>query len=488
MSTPLHFQTITELSQQLGDGKLSSVELTQAVIARTKAVESRVHAFNSFDEPDALAQAAASDARRAAGEARGALDGIPIGLKDVIAVTGQPLTASSKMLANFISPYDATVTQHLQRAGAVLHGRLNCDEFAMGSSTENSAFGPTHNPWDLTRTPGGSSGGSAAALAAGEAIATLGSDTGGSIRQPAALCGLVGLKPTYGLISRYGLIAYASSLDQIGPFARTVEDAAMMLGAIAGHDPRDSTSFRTEIPDYRADLKNRRGPWKLGIPKEYFGAGLDPEVGAAVEKAITFYKSLGCEIREVSLPHTQYCLDAYYVIATAEASSNLARYDGIRYGHRSKDAKDVLDVYQKSRAEGFGDEVKRRIILGTYVLSSGYYDAYYLRAQKVRTLIRQDFLNAYREVDALITPTSPIPAFKLGEKSADPLAMYLCDIYTIGVNLAGLPALSLPCGFTASGLPIGLQLIGQPFREADLLATAHAYEQAHDWHTKYPPL
>jgi aspartyl-tRNA(Asn)/glutamyl-tRNA(Gln) amidotransferase subunit A len=488
MSAPLYFQTIAELSTQLASGQLSSVELTKAVIARTKAVESRVHAFNSFDEPDALAQAAASDARRAAGESRGVLDGIPIGLKDVIAVSGQPLTASSKMLANFVSPYDATVTQHLHRAGAVLHGRLNCDEFAMGSSTENSAFGPTHNPWDLTRTPGGSSGGSAAALAAGEAIATLGSDTGGSIRQPAALCGLVGLKPTYGLISRFGLIAYASSLDQIGPFARTVEDAAIMLGAIAGHDPRDSTSFKTEIPDYRAELKTRRGPWKLGIPKEYFGAGLDPEVGAAVEKAIAFYKSLCCEIREVSLPHTQYCLDAYYVIATAEASSNLARYDGIRYGHRSKEAKDVLDVYQKSRAEGFGDEVKRRIILGTYVLSSGYYDAYYLRAQKVRTLIRQDFLNAYREVDALITPTSPIPAFKLGEKSADPLAMYLCDIYTIGVNLAGLPALSLPCGFTTSGLPIGLQLIGQPFREADLLATAQAYEQAHDWKTKVPAL
>ncbi len=488
MSVPLHFQSIAELSEHLAARRISSVELTQAVIARTKAVESRVHAFNSFDEPDALAQAVASDSRRAGGQSCGALDGIPIGLKDVIAVSGQPLTASSKMLANFVSPYNATVTESLQSAGAVLHGRLNCDEFAMGSSTENSAFGPAHNPWDLTRTPGGSSGGSAAALAAGAAIATLGSDTGGSIRQPAALCGLVGLKPTYGLISRFGLIAYASSLDQIGPFARTVEDAAIVLGAIAGHDPRDSTSFKTEIPDYRAELKRRRGPWKLGIPKEYFGAGLDPEVGAAVEKAIAFYRAHGCEIREVSLPHTHYCLDAYYVIATAEASSNLARYDGIRYGHRSKEAKDVLDVYQKSRAEGFGDEVKRRIILGTYVLSSGYYDAYYLRAQKVRTLIRRDFLNAYREVDALITPTSPLPAFKLGEKSADPLAMYLCDIYTIGVNLAGLPALSLPCGFTAGGLPIGLQLIGQPFREADLLATAHAYEQAHDWHTKFPSL
>ncbi len=488
MSVPLHFQTVAELSAQLASDKISSCELTLAVLARTRVIEPQVHAFNSFDEADSLAQAAASDARRTTGRSLGPLDGIPVGLKDVISVAGQPLTASSRMLANFVSPYDATVTEKLKAAGAVLHGRLNCDEFAMGSSTENSAFGPAHNPWDLTRTPGGSSGGSAAALASGSAIATLGSDTGGSIRQPAAFCGLVGLKPTYGLVSRYGLIAYASSLDQIGPFARTVEDAAIMLGIIAGHDPRDSTSFKTQVPDYRAEIKTRRGPWKLGVPKEYFGAGLDPEVGAAVEKAVGFYKSQGCEIREVSLPHTQYCLDTYYIIATAEASSNLARYDGIRYGHRSKEAKDVLDVYQKSRAEGFGDEVKRRIILGTYVLSSGYYDAFYLRAQKVRTLIRRDFLNAYREVDALITPTSPIPAFKLGEKSADPLAMYLCDVYTIGVNLAGLPALSLPCGFTAGGLPIGLQLIGQPFREADLLAVAQAYEEAHDWKLKHPAL
>lgn len=357
----------------------------------------------------------------------------------------------------------------------------------MGSSTENSAFQPTRNPWDTTRVPGGSSGGSAAALAAGEAIATLGSDTGGSIRQPAALCGVVGLKPTYGLISRYGLIAYASSLDQIGPFSRTVEDAAIVLGAIAGHDERDSTSFKAAIPNYRAELDTRRGPWKLGIPKEYFGEGLDPEIGAAVEQAIAFYKNQGCEIREVSLPHTQYCLDAYYIVATAEASSNLARYDGIRYGHRSKHAKDVVDGYFQSRAEGFGAEVKRRIILGTYVLSSGYYDAYYLRAQKVRTLIRQDFINAYKDVDALITPTSPIPAFKLGEKS-DPLTMYLCDIYTIGVNLAGLPAISVPCGFTKGQLPIGLQLIGQPFQEANLLAIAQSYERGHAWSAKHPNL
>lgn len=487
MSSELYFRAVAELATLLDAKKLSSVELTQAVIARTKEVEPRVMAFNSSDETDALAQAAASDARRAAGQSRGALDGIPIGLKDVIAVANQPLTASSKMLANFVSPYDATATTKLKAAGAVLYGRLNCDEFAMGSSTENSAFHPTANPWDLTRVPGGSSGGSAAALAAGESIATLGSDTGGSIRQPAALCGVVGLKPTYGLVSRFGLIAFASSLDQIGPFTRTVEDAAILLGAIAGHDDRDSTSFKTEVPDYRAQLQQRRGPWRLGIPQEYFGEGLDPEVGAAVEQAIEFYQKQGCEIKTVSLPHTQYCLDTYYIIATAEASSNLARYDGIRYGHRSKNAKDVVDLYFQSRAEGFGSEVKRRIILGTYVLSSGYYDAFYLRAQKVRTLIRQDFLNAYQGVDALLTPTSPIPAFKIGAKS-DPLAMYLCDIYTIGVNLAGLPAMSLPCGFTKSGLPIGLQLIGQPFQETDLLAIAQAYERGHDWRNKHPNL
>lgn len=487
MASELFYRPITELAAQLEEKQISAVELTEAVIARKNAVEPRVRAFNSANEADALEQARASDARRAVGQARGVLDGIPIGLKDVIAVKDQPLTASSKMLANFVSPYDATVTTKLKDAGAVLYGRLNCDEFAMGSSTENSAFHPTGNPWDVTRVPGGSSGGSSAALAAGEAIATLGSDTGGSIRQPAALCGVVGLKPTYGLVSRYGLIAYASSLDQIGPFARTVEDAAIVLRAIAGHDERDSTSYRAEIPDYRAELAKRKGPWKLGIPKEYFGEGLDPEIGAAVERAIEFYKAQGCEVKEVSLPNTQYCLDTYYIIATAEASSNLARYDGIRYGHRAKNAKDVVDLYFQSRAEGFGAEVKRRIILGTYVLSSGYYDAYYLRAQKVRTLIRQDFLNAYQEVDALITPTSPVPAFKIGEKS-DPLAMYLCDIYTIGVNLAGLPGVSVPCGFTQTGLPIGVQLIGQPFQEANLLAIAHAYERAHEWSRKAPKL
>ena len=484
----LYFQTLADLSAQLESRKLSAVELMRSVIGRTQAVEDRVLAFNSRDEADALAQAEASDRRRAAGEARGPLDGIPIGLKDVIAVAGQPLTASSKMLANFVSPYDATVTAKLKAAGAICWGRLNLDEFAMGSSTENSAVHTTRNPWDLERVPGGSSGGSAAAVAAGEAIAALGSDTGGSIRQPAALCGVVGLKPTYGRVSRYGLIAFASSLDQIGPFARTVEDAAIVLGAISGHDPLDSTSFKAPVPDYRQELKAKRGPWKLGVPKEYFGEGLDPEVGAAVQKAIDDYRQRGCEIREISLPHTEYAVGAYYIIATAECSSNLARYDGIRYGHRTAHAKDLGEIYAKSRAEGFGPEVKRRIILGTYVLSSGYYDAYYKRAQQVRTLLRQDFLNAYKEVDAILTPTAPTPAFKRGEKAANPLAMYLSDIYTIGANLAGLPGISLPCGFSAGGLPIGLQILGQPFKEAELLAIAQSYERGTDWHNRHPKL
>jgi aspartyl-tRNA(Asn)/glutamyl-tRNA(Gln) amidotransferase subunit A len=391
------------------------------------------------------------------------------------------------MLQNFVSPYDATVTQRLRDAGAICWGRLNMDEFAMGSSTENSAFGPTANPYALDCVPGGSSGGSAAAVAAGETIVSLGSDTGGSIRQPASFCNVVGLKPTYGLVSRYGLIAFASSLDQIGPFGRSVEDTAIVLGAIAGHDPRDSTSWRADVPDYRAALQSRRGPWRIGIPREYFGEGLDPEVAASVQAAVRFYEAQGCTVKDVSLPHTEYGIGVYYIIATAECSSNLARFDGIRYGHRSKDAKDAVEIYSKSRAEGFGAEVKRRIILGTYVLSSGYYDAYYLRAQKVRTLIRQDFLNAYRDVDVILTPTAPTPAFRRGAK-ADPLAMYLCDIYTIGVNLAGLPAVSVPCGFSADGRPIGMQLIGQPFGEAELLAMAHTYERAHAWGQRRPTL
>ncbi len=488
-AAPLHYQTVAELSAALAAGRLTSLALTEAVIARVREIDDRVQAFNSYDAEDAMAQARASDARRAAGAALGPLDGIPIGIKDVIAVKDQPLTASSKMLGNFVSPYDATVTTRLRAAGVVLWGRLNMDEFAMGSSTENSATRQTANPHDLSRVPGGSSGGSAAALAAGEAPATLGSDTGGSIRQPAALCGVAGLKPTYGLVSRFGLIAYASSLDQIGPFGRTVEDCALVLQAIAGHDERDSTSFATPIPDYRAALTAPRDrPWRIGIPREYFGEGLDPEVAAAVQSVVAHYQSLGAEVRDVSLPHTDYALASYYIIATAEASSNLARYDGVRYGHRSAEAESLLDLYFKSRAEGFGPEVKRRIILGTYVLSSGYYDAYYGRAQKVRTLIREDFIKAFSDVDVILTPTSPTPAWKRGEKSENPLSMYLADIYTIGVNLAGLPAVSVPCGYTAGGLPIGVQLIGRPFAEADLLAAAHAYDAVHAWGKKTPSL
>jgi aspartyl-tRNA(Asn)/glutamyl-tRNA(Gln) amidotransferase subunit A len=489
MADDLIYESASQLAALLATGKISSVELVQACVARTKAVDGRVKAFNSLDASGALSLAQAADARRAAGQARGPLDGIPVGFKDVIAVEGQPLTCSSRMLANFISPYDATVTAKLKAAGAIPFGRLNMDEFAMGSSTENSAFAPTANPWDLSRVPGGSSGGSAAAVAAGEVPWTLGSDTGGSIRQPAALCGIVGLKPTYGLVSRYGLAAFASSLDQIGTMAHTVADAANLLRAIAGHDPRDSTSFKAEVPDYAAELARRQGPWRLGVPKEFFGAGLDPEIGAAVKQAIEFYRQQGCEIREVSLPlSAEYAIAVYYLIATAEASSNLARYDGIRYGHRSAAAKDAIDIYAKSRAEGFGPEVKRRIILGTHVLSSGYYDAYYLRAQKVRTLIRNEFAAVLRDCDALLSPTSPVPAFRLGEKSADPLAMYLTDIYTISVNLAGLPGISIPCGFTGAGLPIGLQLIGRPFDEAGLLAIAHSYEQSHEWTSRHPIL
>ena len=494
MSEDLCFSTISQLARLMETGALSAEELMRAVVARTKAVEPRVRAFNSYDEADALAQARASDERRARASRTGGrglpLEGIPVGIKDVISVAGQPLTASSRMLEGFVSPYDATVTRRLKGAGAICWGRLNLDEFAMGSSTENSAFGPTSNPWDLERVPGGSSGGSAAAVAAGEAAAALGSDTGGSIRQPAALCNVVGIKPTYGRVSRFGLIAFASSLDQIGAFARCVGDAALVLGVIAGHDPRDSTSVDAPVPDYAgaasAFAKSGRR-WRLGIAKEYFGEGLDPEVGAAVQAAIDVYRAQGCEIREVSLPHTKYAVGTYYIIATAECSSNLARYDGVRYGHRSAATTDALDLFFKSRAEGFGPEVKRRIILGTYVLSSGYYDAYYLRAQKVRTLIRRDFLDAFAHVDAILTPTSPTPAFRKGEK-ADPLAMYLNDIYTIGVNLAGLPGISVPCGFTRGGLPIGLQVIGQPFKEAELLAVAGAYESRCDWGRRRPRL
>lgn len=488
MADDLHFKTLTELQLLLSSGDVSSVELTQALINRKEAVDPQVQAFNSLNSECALAEAEAADQRRAAGEIKGPLDGIPIGLKDVISVKDRPLTCSSKMLENFVSPYDATSTSKLKDAGAVLFGRLNMDEFAMGSSTENSAFKTTFNPWDLERVAGGSSGGSAAAVSAGSVPVSLGSDTGGSIRQPASFCGVVGMKPTYGRVSRFGLVAYASSLDQIGPFGRSVKDVASVLQTIAGHDPKDSTSIEQDVPDYSAHLGSSKGPWKLGVPKEYFGEGLDPEVKESVQKAIDWYADQGCEIQEVSMPNMNLAVATYYIIATAEASSNLARFDGVRYTHRSKDVENAIDLYFKSRAEGFGDEVKLRIILGTYVLSSGYYDAYYLRAQKVRTLIRQDFMNAYEQVDALLTPTSPFVSFKAGEKNEDPLAMYLSDIYTISANLAGIPGLSLPCGLNSEGLPIGLQILGKPFGEADLLAIGNAYEEAHDHSNQHPQL
>lgn len=485
----IFYKTISELESMLDSKEISAVELAKVVIERKNSVDGKVGAFLSANEDELLAEASISDSLRAEGKKRGALEGIPIGLKDVLAVRGQKLTCASKILENYVSPYTASSLEKLKSRGGIFWGRLNMDEFAMGSSCENSAFQPTHNPWDLSRIPGGSSGGSAAAVAAGECVASLGSDTGGSIRQPASLCGVVGMKPTYGLVSRYGLAAFASSLDQIGPFARCVKDAAILLEAVAGHDPKDSTSVDCEIPDYASNisLEAFKGA-KIGIPKEYFGAGIDPEVKAIVEKAIADCASQGAEIVEISLPHTDLAIPVYYIIATAEASSNLARYDGVRYTRRSPDTTDAIDIYYKSRAEGFGEEVKRRIILGSYVLSSGYYDAYYLRAQKVRTLIRRDFEAAFEKVDVIMTPTSPTTAFKIGEKTSDPLSMYLSDICTINVNLAGLPGISVPCGFSDAGLPVGLQMIGKAFDERNLLSFAASYEAAHEWASRRPTL
>jgi len=453
----------------------------QACLDQIARVDGKIHAFLSYDAAGALAQADAAD-KEIAGGAKKPLLGVPIAIKDVLAVKNQPLNCASKILGKFISPYDATAIEKLKAAGAIVFGRCNMDEFAMGSSTENSAFGPTHNPWDITRIPGGSSGGSAAAVAADECIASLGTDTGGSIRQPAALCGCVGMKPTYGRISRYGLVAFASSLDQIGPFTKDVRDAATLLGVMSGHDLRDSTSVPQPVPDYTKALTGDVKGLKLGLPKEYMIGGLDPEVKAAVDAAVKKYQELGAEIVEISLPHTDYAVAVYYIIATAEASANLARFDGIRYGARVE-GNDPVELYSRTRGAGFGAEVKRRIILGTYVLSSGYHDAYYLQAQKVRTLIRNDFLKAFEQVDAIVTPTTPTAAFKLGEKSGDPLQMYLSDIFTISCNLAGICGISLPCGFTQNPrLPVGLQLLGKPFGEETMLNLAHAYEQATPWH------
>ena len=479
--------TISGLVAKLAQREISAHAATQSCLDRIARVDGQIHAFISHDATDALAQADAADKRLAAGD-RGPLLGVPIAIKDVLAVKNHPLNCCSKILGKFISPYDATVIEKLKAAGAVVFGRLNMDEFAMGSSTENSAFGLTRNPWALDRIPGGSSGGSAAAVAADECFAALGSDTGGSIRQPAAFCGCVGLKPTYGRVSRYGLVAFASSLDQIGPFTKDVRDSAVLLEALSGRDPRDSTSVPELVPNYAAALNGNVKGLKLGLPKEYMVGGLDPEVKAAVAAAVKQFQSLGAEIVEISLPHTDYAVGTYYIIATAEASANLARFDGIRYGARV-DGADPIELYGNTRGQGFGPEVKRRIILGTYVLSSGYYDAYYLRAQKVRTLIRQDFLKAFEQVDAIITPTTPTAAFKIGEKSDDPLQMYLSDIFTISCNLAGIPGISLPCGFTQSPkLPIGLQLLGKPFGEETLLKIAHAYEQSTPFHKEKPPL
>jgi len=481
--------TISELSAKLARREVSAREATQACLDQIARVDEKIHAFISHDAADALAQADAADKDLSqGGRTARCLLGVPIAIKDVLAAKNQPLNCGSKILGKFTSPYDATAIEKLKAAGAIVFGRLNMDEFAMGSSTENSAFGVTRNPWDTSRIPGGSSGGSAAAVSADECIASLGTDTGGSIRQPAALCGCVGLKPTYGRISRYGLVAFASSLDQIGPFTKDVRDSATLLGVLSGVDPRDSTSVPQPVPNYVSALDGNIKGLKLGLPKEYMIGGLDPEVKAAVDAAVKQYEKLGAEIVEISLPHTDYAVATYYIVATAEASANLARFDGIRYGARIE-GNDPAELYSKTRGAGFGPEVKRRIILGTYVLSSGYYDAYYLRAQKVRTLIRNDFLKAFEKVDAIVTPTSPTAAFKIGEKSDDPLQMYLSDIFTISCNLAGICGVSIPCGFTKSPkLPIGLQLLGKPFGEETMLKLAHAYEQCTAWHKEKPPL
>jgi aspartyl-tRNA(Asn)/glutamyl-tRNA(Gln) amidotransferase subunit A len=475
--------TIHELSSKLHSRQVSAVEAATELLSRVEATNSAINSFITVTPEQALADAKAADERIAAGTAT-ALTGIPLALKDIFLTEGIRTTCGSRILDNFIPPYSATAWEKLKEQGAVLLGKLNQDEFAMGSSNESSAAGICRNPWDTGRIPGGSSGGSAAAIAARQATATLGTDTGGSIRQPASHCGCVGLKPTYGRVSRYGVIAYASSLDQVGPVTRDVTDCAIMLGAVAGYDPKDSTSVDTPVPGYLSSLGNGIKGMKIGLPKEYFIDGLDPDVQRSMDEAIAVCKNLGAEFVEVSLPHTDYAVATYYLIATAEASSNLARYEGVRFGHRSDAAEGLIDMMTRSRSEGFGTEVKRRIMLGTYALSSGYYDAYYVKAQKVRTLIMQDFIKAFGDVDIMLTPVAPTPAFKIGEKVADPLQMYLSDIFTIPVNLAGTCAMSLPAGFSAEGLPIGVQLIGKPFAEETILKAGFAFEQATDWHTR----
>ncbi|HXJ81230.1 MAG TPA: Asp-tRNA(Asn)/Glu-tRNA(Gln) amidotransferase subunit GatA [Candidatus Methylomirabilis sp.] len=479
--------TVHALAERFRRRELTPSEVTRAYLSRIEALDPQVKAYLTVTADQALRLAAEADARFQAGAPRGPLDGVPIALKDVLCTRGIRTTCGSKILEHFVPPYDATAVERLLAAGAVLLGKLNMDEFAMGSSTENSGFFPTRNPWDLTRVPGGSSGGSAAAVAADMAAVALGTDTGGSIRQPAAFCGDVGLKPTYGRVSRYGLVAFASSLDQIGPLAKDVEDAAIVLQTIAGHDALDSTSVDVPVPDYRAALKQGIEGLRIGIPAEYFIEGLDPEVEAAVRAAIQVLEKLGARSEPVSLPHTEYGLAAYYLIAPAEASSNLARYDGVKYGLRAPRARDLIEMYSRTRAAGFGAEVKRRIMLGTYALSAGYYDAYYGKAQRVRTLVRRDFQQAFERVDVIAAPTTPGVAFKFGERE-DPIQMYLNDMFTIPVNLSGLPGVSIPAGFTMAGLPIGLQLIARAFDEATLLRVAHAYEETTAWHERKPGL
>ncbi len=483
--------SIQDLHQQLINKERSAVEITTEVLNRIEKFEPKVQSFLMITGDQALAQAKTVDEKIARGENIGLLEGIPIAIKDNMCTKGIRTTCGSRILENFVPSYESTVTQKLKDAGAIIVGKTNMDEFAMGSSTENSGYHTTNNPWDITRVPGGSSGGSAAAVASGECVVALGSDTGGSIRQPASLCGVVGLKPTYGLVSRFGLVAYASSLDQIGPFGRSVEDTAILLQAIAGYDPKDSTSLNVPIPNYLQSLHpnfHTRSKLKIGIIQETFGQGLDNEVKESVEKAIEVLQDLGAEVQVISCPRFGYGLPAYYIIAPSEASANLARYDGVKYGIRNEESANLLEMYTKTRAKGFGTEVKRRIMLGTYALSAGYYDAYYLKAQKVRTLIKEDFESAFAKVDLLICPTSPTTAFKTGEKTEDPLNMYLSDLTTIPVNLAGLPALSIPCGFDRQNLPIGMQLIGNVLKEELLLQVAYAYEQATQWHEKRPIL
>ncbi len=485
--------SLKQLAAALAEKKISSVELATLFLDRIEKLNPTLNAFVTLDRARTLAQAAAADDRRASGES-GPLLGVPLAHKDIFCTKGWRTTCGSRMLENFIAPYDATVAEKFNAAGMPLLGKCNMDEFAMGSSNETSYYGPVRNPWDVARVPGGSSGGSAAAVAASLAPAATGTDTGGSIRQPAALCGLTGLKPTYGVVSRYGMIAFASSLDQGGPMAKSAADCALLLNAMAGFDMRDSTSLERSAEDYCRDIDAARDGDKplaglrIGLPREFFGAGMDDDVRAAVETALAEYRKLGATTVEVGLPNSGLSVPAYYVIAPAEASSNLSRFDGVRYGHRAAEYGDLADMYSKSRAEGFGAEVKRRILVGTYVLSHGYYDAYYLQAQKIRRLIADDFAKAFADCDVIMGPTSPSTAFKLGEKAADPVQMYLSDIYTIAVNLAGLPGMSIPCGFDRAGLPVGLQIVGNYFNEARMLDVAHRYQQATDWHARRPAI